>query len=156
MGGLTDIPTDVFRHIARLFRNKKGDGSNDSQELKPMTLQSGLDAGKGAARVVTAGLKSPMDLTLALARGFHNAPKLYGDKVRDMPEVTDFSGGVKAATAGLSNGFVDGISGLFTQPAQGAQQGGFSGLLKGLGKGIGGVIFKPAAGKHFPSTIDFS
>jgi len=145
MGGVTDIPTDIFRHMSRAFSNKsKNEGK---EELKPMTLQSGIDAGKGVARVVTAGLKSPMDFTVALTKGFHNAPKLYGDKtVRDMPEVNDFSGGVKAATMGLGQGFVDGISGLLTQPAKGAREEGFAGLIKGFGKGIGGVIFKPAAG----------
>lgn len=45
-----------------------------------------------------AGLKSPMDFTLGLARGFHNAPKLYGDNtVRPQEKVKDFSSGLKAA-----------------------------------------------------------
>lgn len=105
MGGVTDIPTDIFRHIGRAFRKKdkqEGEGKAEAtseDNLKPLTLESGLDAGRGAARVVAAGMKSPMDFTLALAKGFQNAPKLYGDKtVREAPEVTGFSSGVKAAT----------------------------------------------------------
>jgi hypothetical protein len=48
--------------------------------------------------MVGAGLKSPMDFTLGLARGFHNAPKLYGDNtVRPQEKVTDFQSGLKAA-----------------------------------------------------------
>lgn len=44
-------------------------------------------------------------------------------------------------------GFYDGISGLFTQPLEGAKKEGFAGLAKGFGKGIGGLMLKPAAGK---------
>lgn len=40
----------------------------------------------------------------------------------------------------------DGISGLVTQPLEGAKKEGVAGLLKGFGKGIGGVVFKPSAG----------
>jgi len=39
-----------------------------------------------------------MDFTLGLARGFHNAPKLYGDDtVRPQEKVTDLQSGLKAA-----------------------------------------------------------
>ena len=41
----------------------------------------------------------------------------------------------------------DGITGLVTQPIDGARSGGASGFIKGIGKGIGGVAFKPAAGE---------
>lgn len=44
-------------------------------------------------------------------------------------------------------GFLDGISGLATQPVQGARKEGAVGAIKGFGKGIGGLILKPAAGK---------
>jgi hypothetical protein len=39
-----------------------------------------------------------MDFTMGLARGFHNAPKLYGDDtVRPQERVTDLQSGLKAA-----------------------------------------------------------
>ena len=44
-------------------------------------------------------------------------------------------------------GFYDGISGLITQPLEGAKKHGIAGLVKGFGKGIGGVVLKPGAGK---------
>ena len=63
-----------------------------------MPLEAALGAGKGVGRIVGAGLKSPMDFTLGLARGFHNAPKLYGDEsVRQADKITDFQSGLKAA-----------------------------------------------------------
>lgn len=43
-------------------------------------------------------------------------------------------------------GFYDGISGLVTQPLEGAKKEGMTGLLKGFAKGIGGVVLKPGAG----------
>ena len=63
-----------------------------------LTLENATRAGKGVSRIVAAGMKSPLDFTLGLARGFHNAPKLYGDDtVRPQARVTDFQSGLKAA-----------------------------------------------------------
>lgn len=63
-----------------------------------ITLESAIGASKGISRVVGAGMKSPMDFTLGLARGFHNAPKLYGDDtVRPQERVTGFQSGLRAA-----------------------------------------------------------
>ena len=63
-----------------------------------ISLEAALGAGKGIGRIVGAGLKSPMDFTLGLARGFHNAPKLYGDEsVRQADKITGIQSGLKAA-----------------------------------------------------------
>ena len=64
-----------------------------------MSFETAMDTGKGVGRIVGAGLKSPMDFTLGLARGFHNAPRLYGDEsVRPADKITGFSSGLKAAS----------------------------------------------------------
>ena len=63
-----------------------------------MSLDAALGAGKGVSRIVGAGLRSPLDFTLSLARGFHNAPKLYGDEsVRQADRITGFQSGLRAA-----------------------------------------------------------
>ena len=63
-----------------------------------ISLDAALGAGKGIGRMVEAGLKSPMDFTLSIARGFHNAPKLYGDKsVRPSEKITGIQSGLRAA-----------------------------------------------------------
>lgn len=68
------------------------------------SVDAALGAGKGVGRIVGAGLKSPMDFTLGIARGFHNAPKLYGDDtVRREDKITDFQSGLKAAGKVSSN-----------------------------------------------------
>jgi hypothetical protein len=72
----------------------------ETKEFDPsqLTIENATRATKGVARIVGAGLKSPMDFTLGIARGFHNAPKLYGDDtVRPQAKVTDLQSGLKAA-----------------------------------------------------------
>lgn len=89
-----------------LSRDRSSTGRTESpsrqpREIEPsaLTMDNAGRAGKGIARIVGAGLKSPMDFTLGLARGFHNAPKLYGDTtVRPQAKVTDLQSGLKAAT----------------------------------------------------------
>ncbi|KAI9853084.1 MAG: hypothetical protein M1838_001585 [Thelocarpon superellum] len=111
-----------------------------------VSLESVIGAGKGVGRLVGVGLRSPMDFTLALARGFHNAPKLYGDStVRAPDKVTGIQSGLKAAGKEFGFGFFDGISGLVMQPIHGAKDEGAAGFLKGLYKGLGGVVLKPGA-----------
>ncbi|KAI9806495.1 MAG: hypothetical protein M1833_003682 [Piccolia ochrophora] len=110
------------------------------------TLETVVGTGKGVGRIVEAGLKSPMDFTLGLARGFHNAPKLYGDKtVRAPDRVTDFRSGLKTAGKEFGYSMFDGILGLVTHPIQGAKDEGAAGFVKGFGRGIGGVVLKPSA-----------
>jgi hypothetical protein len=119
-----------------------GDGSGG------FNLGSAIEAGQGVTRIVSTGVKSPMNFCLGLARGFRNAPKLYNDEtVRPTEKVTDLATGIKVAGKEFGFGLYDGLSGLITQPLSGAEKEGGVGLLKGIGKGIGGLILKPAAGK---------
>lgn len=130
-------------------RSRSGSPSRFKREIEPsdLTLDSLVGAGKGFSRIVGAGLKSPMDFTLGLARGFHNAPKLYGDDtIRPQERVVDFQSGLKAAGKEFGYGFYDGISGLITQPMRGAEKDGAAGVIKGIGRGIGGLVLKPGAG----------
>lgn len=93
----------------QLERSRSTDGQPGSRSCSPVglkkevepnqiTLESAIGAGKGVSRIIEAGMKSPLDFTLSLARGFHNAPKLYGDDtVRPSEKITDFQSGLKAA-----------------------------------------------------------
>ncbi|EQL34730.1 hypothetical protein, variant 1 [Blastomyces dermatitidis ATCC 26199] len=117
-----------------------------SSEIRNIRAADIVLAGQTAKRMINMGLKSPMGFSLGVAKGFHNAPKLYGDTtVRESPKVTGFHSGLKAAGKELGYGFYDGISGLVTQPLAGAKDG-VGGMVKGFGKGIGGLILKPGAG----------
>ncbi|KAI9837038.1 MAG: hypothetical protein M1819_000687 [Sarea resinae] len=119
--------------------------SNDSEQGQ-VSFDDVVSAGKSALHIVDVGVRSPMDFTLSLARGFHNAPRLYGDEsVRAPEKITGFHSGLKAAGKEFGYGLYDGISGLVTQPLKGAEKEGFAGAIKGFGKGIGGVVLKPSA-----------
>ncbi|KIM93473.1 hypothetical protein OIDMADRAFT_65034, partial [Oidiodendron maius Zn] len=101
---------------------------------------------RDVAHVAEAILKFPMDLSSSIAQGFHNAPKLYGDRtVRRTDNITGLNSGVKAAGKDLIFGFYDGVSGLIAQPVRGAKENGFAGLLSGVVKGVGGLLLKPTA-----------
>lgn len=83
---------------SRLSGSPMRSKSGSTFDPTKLTLDNAIGAGKGVQRIVGAGLKSPMDFTLGIARGFHNAPKLYGDDtVRPQEKVTDFPSGLKAA-----------------------------------------------------------
>ncbi len=60
-------------------------------------VETAMDTGKGLARIIGAGLKSPMDFSLNIAKGFHNVPKLYGSEVRQVDKVTDLQSGLRTA-----------------------------------------------------------
>lgn len=126
--------------------------ANTAEKQKPFKfnqedLETVLSTGKGAWRFTEAGVKSPLDFTLALAKGFHNAPKLYGDDTVRKPEkITNLSSGIKAAGREFGYGLYDGITGLATQPIKGAKKEGPAGFVKGFGKGLGGIVLKPGAG----------
>ena len=96
-------------HTRRPSQNRRASSDMVAPKTKPsaretspygshISLEAALGAGKGVGRIVGAGLKSPMDFTLGLARGFHNAPKLYGDEsVRTSEKITGFQSGLKVA-----------------------------------------------------------
>ena len=102
-----------------------------------------------------------------MARGFHNAPKLYHDPtVNDIPQVISIRSGFREAGLKVVSdtstwrgakysdmcigtremGFYFGLTGLVTHPRDGFKDDGAMGLLKGFGKAVGGVFFKPTAG----------
>ena len=84
-----------------------------------------------------------MDLSLAIAQGFHNAPKLYGDKtVRPVARISGIKSGLKAAGEEFVFGVYDGWTGLVKQPYSGAKASGAKGFAKGLGRGVGGWVLK--------------
>lgn len=87
-----------------------------------------------------------MDLALAIAQGFHNAPRLYGDKtVRKPTRISGIQSGLRAAGEEFVYGVYDGWTGLILHPYHGAKEAGPLGLVKGVGKGLGGFVLKDLA-----------
>ncbi|OCK78638.1 glycosyltransferase family 1 protein [Lepidopterella palustris CBS 459.81] len=99
-----------------------------------------------AIRILVTGLKFPMDFALHVAKGFHNAPKLYGDRtIRPFQKIGGFKGGLRSSGREFAYGMYDGISGVITQPIKGAQRDGLLGFVEGVGQGFGGLVIKPLA-----------
>lgn len=87
-----------------------------------------------------------MDLALAIAQGFHNAPRLYGDStVRTTTRISGIQSGLRAAGEEFVFGVYDGFTGLVLQPFNGAKKDGVLGFFQGVGKGLGGFILKDLA-----------
>ncbi|KAF3002561.1 hypothetical protein E8E13_007825 [Curvularia kusanoi] len=135
-------------------RSDTGSSSTFTDNLKNMQMDSALDTGKGLARIVGAGFKSPMDFSLNVAKGFHNVPKLYGGEVRKVDNVTDLKSGLSTAAKAsrpidlfqFGFGLYDGITGIVTDPYKGAKKEGGVGFVKGVGRGIFSVPFRVMGG----------
>nr|POE48635.1 isoform 2 of sterol 3-beta-glucosyltransferase ugt80a2 [Quercus suber] len=124
-------------------RSRVEPGSGRSQD---MLRRTGAHTSKGLGRFAKALVLSPMELSVSFTKGFHNVPKLWGDDtVRPQEQVTDLKSGLKAVGREFGFGWYDGVTGMVTQPWQGARKEGASGFLKGVGKGIGGFVKKPGA-----------
>ncbi|KAJ9248308.1 CAZyme family GT1 [Paecilomyces variotii] len=127
--------------------SRKSQQSTVTDSAEKFNLETAINSTRAAGKILNVGMRAPTIFTMAVARGFHNAPLLYGDDtVREPHRVTGIKSGFKAATKEFGYGFFDGISGLATQPLAGAKKDGAAGALKGFGKGIGGLVLKPAAG----------
>ncbi|KAF2746609.1 glycosyltransferase family 1 protein [Sporormia fimetaria CBS 119925] len=101
------------------------------------------EASHGLRKAGLAILRSPLTFTLALAQGFHNAPRLYGDDtVRRPHRITGFHSGVRAGRDEFVYGIKDGVTGLWRLPARGCEYGGVVGFFRGVGMGIGGFVLK--------------
>ncbi|MCJ1391251.1 hypothetical protein MMC18_004114 [Xylographa bjoerkii] len=116
------------------------EGSDDN-----LAEEIAADTAAGFAKTAAALTKAPMDITVAVAQGFHNAPRLYGDStVRRPTRITGIHSGLKAAGEEFVFGVYDGVTGLVKHPYQGGKEGPV-GFVKGIGKGVGGFVLKDLA-----------
>ncbi len=133
-----------------------GDAGDADSELSDMENENiaediATETGKGLTKSGEALAKAPMDLSLAIAQGFHNAPRLYGDStVRRPIRVTGMHSGLNAAGHEFVYGVWDGWTGLVVHPYKGARDEGAVGLVKGVGKGVGGFVLKDLAAVFGP------
>jgi hypothetical protein len=119
------------------------------------TLEEELvhEAAFGFRKTGHALARFPMNITLALTQGFHNAPRLYGDEtVRRPPRVTGLHSGLRAGRDELIYGVTDGVTGIVTQPIRGAKERGVIGAVRGVGFGIGGFVLKDIAALLGPTA----
>lgn len=136
------------------------DGGQDDKEVDGTLLHTTTTEGtvavderyvcqvtEGVGRSAAALASAPIDLSVALAQGFHNAPRLYGDNtVRRPPRVTGIRSGLRAAGSEFVYGMYDAWVGVVRLPARGARNGGgVEGFTKGVGMGVTGWALKNVA-----------
>ncbi|KAL2752795.1 glycosyltransferase family 1 protein [Sodiomyces alcalophilus JCM 7366] len=101
------------------------------------------DVSAGIGKSAQAVARAPVDLSLALAQGFHNAPRLYGDDtVRRPIRVTGIRSGLRAAGHEFAYGIYDGTTGIVRLPVREAKKEGVVGFVKGTGMGLTGFVLK--------------
>jgi hypothetical protein len=74
--------------------------ASPKRDYRILQTSNGVVVGtsKAVGKIIVAGLKSPFEVTLSAARGFHNAPRLYGDDtVRPYERITGVWSGLQAA-----------------------------------------------------------
>ncbi|ROW17677.1 hypothetical protein VPNG_00595 [Cytospora leucostoma] len=128
------------------------DGYFDGGSLRTATTDATADegyldnVGEGVGRSAAALASAPIDLAVALAQGFHNAPRLYGDDtVRRPTRVTGIRSGLRAARREFFYGIYDAWTGVVRLPVRGARKAGVEGFAKGVGMGATGLVLKNIA-----------
>jgi hypothetical protein len=92
------LPDDILATSASAQADDSAANVRDYKTEKDDGSKTTLRSMKGLARIASATIKLPMDMTLAMTQGLHNAPKLYDDStVRHMHKVTGAGSGLKAA-----------------------------------------------------------
>lgn len=105
--------------------------------------QYATDISTSLTQTALAIARAPTSLLVALAQGFHNAPRLYGDDtVRRPTRVSGIRSGLVASRREFVYGIYDGVTGVVRLPIQGAKNEGAVGFLKGTGMGVSGLVLK--------------
>ena len=150
----SDVSSSIYSAdgpTSRKSENKGKSVDRDSAKaasMASMGVDTVVETSKSFGRMVGTTLKAPMNVSLGVARGFRNFPKLYNDEsIRPSEKVTGIGSGLKVASKEFGFGLYDGFTGLVTQPYRGAEKDGVTGFVKGVGKGLGGLVAKPFAGK---------
>jgi len=134
--GVMDFFVEPSRGIVQSPKEFGSGLGKGSQSLVKHTIYGLFNTASKLTGTTARGLATlSMDQDYISERGY---------MVREHPNniFEGFVQGGRAVKVGVSHG----ISGLVTQPIQGAQKEGKLGFVKGLGKGIVGVAAKPTAG----------
>jgi hypothetical protein len=85
VGNMTKSLGDVPIAVSRANKARPVDGSITRGSLN-MAQGTIVGTSKGVGRILLAGFRSPFEVMLMAARGFHNMPALYGDESVRPPE----------------------------------------------------------------------
>ena len=140
---LRNTPADK----ASIRTGRSGASSRNPNRQSSIGGQAAAASAKSIGSVAPRALKGMMvDIPLAFTEGLNAIPSHYGDKGRDNGKVTDVGSGFAVAGKTFAWGFVDGLSGLVTEPYKDVKKSGAKGIATGLGKGAVGLVTKSGAG----------
>lgn len=105
VGNMTKSLGDVHDAVSRANKARPANGSVGRGSLN-VAQSTIVGTSKGIGRILLAGFRSPFEVMLASARGFHNVPALYGDEtVRPHDRITGLVSGFGAmGKVGMSIG----------------------------------------------------
>lgn len=126
--------------------NDSSEGSSKNASAKSTAQLVGASA-MSMPRLWGAFVKgAAVDAPLAIAEGFRNAPRLYGEEVPDRAPITNWKSGAVVGGKEFGKGISTGLVDLFVQPYKGAKDDGATGFVKGIGKGVLGTATKLGTG----------
>lgn len=103
---------------------------------------------KGVGKVTGTYFKGVVvDMPHAVAEGFRQVPRLYGDQPKEYQSVQDWKSGAVVGGRNFVDGMTEGFTGIVTQPIKGAQEEGALGAVKGFAKGTIGLATKVPSGE---------
>ena len=95
--GLTTSAVGIVADPVKVYLNNQKEDSEDKTQLK-LHGQAALASAKSVDRLALGALKGGMvDVPLALAEGFRNAPRLWGETVKEQEEITGWKSGATVA-----------------------------------------------------------
>lgn len=122
---------------------EEDDRGSSSKDIAKMVGASAMSIPHFTAAAVKGFV---VDLPYAMAEGFRNTPRIYGEKIADHSPVTDWKSGVVVASTSFARQMAEGVTDILVQPVKGAAKDGVVGFGTGLGKGALQTVTKPAAG----------
>ncbi|PVF99017.1 UDP-Glycosyltransferase/glycogen phosphorylase [Serendipita vermifera] len=112
----------------------------------PITGGTVEEPKKGMINTTVAIPRSVLHILDSFTEGLYNTPSLWGSHVREPGRMKDFSSGMKEGGKAFLFGLSDGITGLWTEPAEGFKQKGWKGLMEGSLRSYANLAFRPTAG----------
>jgi hypothetical protein len=122
--------------------NKSGNSVQSSKRRSKTALSIAGDvaaaSGRSLGDLVSTYTKGALvDMPLAAAEGLRVVPRMYGEKVRDHGQVTDWKSGFTVAGKTFGHGMYEGLTDIFVLPYREKQKKtGAMGVVTGVGKGV--------------------
>lgn len=145
----------VKRFTHTFKRNRRSQSLSDMKETETETKHRVTNASfDGIGDALAALLRAPVQVGMGLTQGFHNAPKIWGDKIiRSQIPIHGISSGIKAGYKQFTLSAYDGVTGFVSKPMQRSKQHKLRGTLAGLSIGTLSGISNIISG--FTAVITF-